>query len=427
MISLRAPRLRRRNPCGALLAHVRARRRSDRDALAKIDAYWRAANYLSVGQIYLYDNPLLKEPLTLDAHQAAPARPLGHDARAQLHLHAFESRHRRARSVRAVRDRAGPRRAGARGEHLSRRHVQRALSRRDAGRGRLAQAVQAILVSRRHTEPRRPRNAGVDPRRRRTRLFARARLRRRFRQSRPARRLRHRRRRSRNRSACRELAIEQVSESRARRCRAADPAFERLQDCRTDGSRADPARRARSVPRRARTRPLLRRRRRADGHAPDHGRHARPRDRRHPRDPARRANSRLPHTSALADDRARFAEGLDRAEARRRQAGRGHLSLPPGAARGNAYASRARRAARALDEKLPAARALRRERASYAPSSPRWPRSATGGWAPIRSRTADSCCAICACRTIESTRSSFRAPAPSTPKRRACRAPSSAT
>ncbi len=28
-----------------------------------IDRYWRAANYLSVGQIYLLDNPLLKEPL----------------------------------------------------------------------------------------------------------------------------------------------------------------------------------------------------------------------------------------------------------------------------------------------------------------------------------------------------------------------------
>jgi xylulose-5-phosphate/fructose-6-phosphate phosphoketolase len=34
------------------------------DALRKMDAYWRAANYLSVGQIYLYDNPLLREPLT---------------------------------------------------------------------------------------------------------------------------------------------------------------------------------------------------------------------------------------------------------------------------------------------------------------------------------------------------------------------------
>ena len=33
--------------------------------LRKMDAYWRAADYLSVGQICLYDNPLLKRPLTL--------------------------------------------------------------------------------------------------------------------------------------------------------------------------------------------------------------------------------------------------------------------------------------------------------------------------------------------------------------------------
>ena len=36
------------------------------ELLTKINAYWRAANYLSVGQIYLYDNPLLKEPLKLE-------------------------------------------------------------------------------------------------------------------------------------------------------------------------------------------------------------------------------------------------------------------------------------------------------------------------------------------------------------------------
>ncbi len=41
----------------------------------QIDAYWRAANYLSVGQIYLLDNPLLREPLTL-AH--IKRRLLGH-------------------------------------------------------------------------------------------------------------------------------------------------------------------------------------------------------------------------------------------------------------------------------------------------------------------------------------------------------------
>ena len=35
------------------------------ELLDRMDAYWRAANYLSVGQIYLYDNPLLREPLQL--------------------------------------------------------------------------------------------------------------------------------------------------------------------------------------------------------------------------------------------------------------------------------------------------------------------------------------------------------------------------
>src|SRR5208337_613024 len=36
------------------------------EELRKIDAYWRAANYLSVGQIYLYANPLLREPLKIE-------------------------------------------------------------------------------------------------------------------------------------------------------------------------------------------------------------------------------------------------------------------------------------------------------------------------------------------------------------------------
>jgi xylulose-5-phosphate/fructose-6-phosphate phosphoketolase len=37
----------------------------DPEVLRNLDAYWRAANYLSVGQIYLCDNPLLKQPLAL--------------------------------------------------------------------------------------------------------------------------------------------------------------------------------------------------------------------------------------------------------------------------------------------------------------------------------------------------------------------------
>src|SRR2546430_5455077 len=46
-----------------------------RDLLNRIDAYWRAANYLSVGQIYLYDNPLLKKPLK---REHIKPRLLGH-------------------------------------------------------------------------------------------------------------------------------------------------------------------------------------------------------------------------------------------------------------------------------------------------------------------------------------------------------------
>ncbi|HSE88251.1 MAG TPA: phosphoketolase family protein [Candidatus Binatia bacterium] len=45
------------------------------DLAKKIDAYWRAANYLSVGQIYLYDNPLLKKTLT---KEHIKPRLLGH-------------------------------------------------------------------------------------------------------------------------------------------------------------------------------------------------------------------------------------------------------------------------------------------------------------------------------------------------------------
>jgi xylulose-5-phosphate/fructose-6-phosphate phosphoketolase len=35
------------------------------ELLHKMDACWHAANYMSVGQVYLYDNPLSKRPLTL--------------------------------------------------------------------------------------------------------------------------------------------------------------------------------------------------------------------------------------------------------------------------------------------------------------------------------------------------------------------------
>ena len=49
--------------------------RMDRSELELLNAYWRAANYLSVGQIYLLDNPLLRRPL--EPEHVKP-RLLGH-------------------------------------------------------------------------------------------------------------------------------------------------------------------------------------------------------------------------------------------------------------------------------------------------------------------------------------------------------------
>src|SRR5919108_3514297 len=46
-----------------------------KEELRRMNAYWRAANYLSVGQIYLYKNPLLREPLKLEH---VKPRLLGH-------------------------------------------------------------------------------------------------------------------------------------------------------------------------------------------------------------------------------------------------------------------------------------------------------------------------------------------------------------
>ena len=63
---------------------------SDKE-LKLIDAYWRAANYLSVGQIYLHDNPLLKKPLTQGTCEAEAAGSLGHHPGPEFHLCPSES------------------------------------------------------------------------------------------------------------------------------------------------------------------------------------------------------------------------------------------------------------------------------------------------------------------------------------------------
>jgi xylulose-5-phosphate/fructose-6-phosphate phosphoketolase len=72
-----SPVARARGERAAVTAAARPRKAGNLapERLRKLDAWWRAANYLSVGQIYLYDNPLLKKPLAL-AH--IKSRLVGH-------------------------------------------------------------------------------------------------------------------------------------------------------------------------------------------------------------------------------------------------------------------------------------------------------------------------------------------------------------
>src|SRR5438045_3364971 len=73
-----------RGPCHVIVRDMQTGQRPaaalaegplNEDELEKLHAYWRAANYLSVGQIYLLNNPLLREPLQV---KHVKPRLLGH-------------------------------------------------------------------------------------------------------------------------------------------------------------------------------------------------------------------------------------------------------------------------------------------------------------------------------------------------------------
>ena len=129
------------------------------EELRKMDAYWRAANYLSVGQIYLMDNPLLKEPLQL---KHVKPRLLGHWGTTPglnflyVHLNRVIKEHDLNMHLH-LRPRA--RRAGAGGQRLPGRDLQRGLPQHRPGRGGPEAALHAVLVPRRHPQPRRPGDA----------------------------------------------------------------------------------------------------------------------------------------------------------------------------------------------------------------------------------------------------------------------------
>ena len=378
-----------------------------------MDAYWRAANYLSVGQIYLYDNPLLKKPLEQGARQAAAARPLGHHAGPELHLRPPQPRHQEARPEHDLHHRPGARRAGAGRQRLPRGHLQRGLPehlrRTRRGMKRLFKQFSFPGGIPSHVAPG---DAGLDPRGRRAGLRPLARLRRRLRQPRPDRRLRGRRRRGGDRAAGDLLALQQVPEPRDRRRGAAHPAPERLQDRQPLRAGPHQPRGARPALPRLRLHALLRRGRTSPRRCTSSWRRrSTPSSRRSAASRPTRGRTASRAAAALAHDRAAHAEGLDRPEGDRRQADRGLLALPPGADGRDAREPGPHHDPRGLDEELPAARScstptarLVPELAALAPEGePPHERQ------PARQRRR-SCCRTCACPTSAPTPSKVPSP-----------------
>jgi xylulose-5-phosphate/fructose-6-phosphate phosphoketolase len=113
---------------------------------ALIDAYWRAANYLSVGQIYLFDNPLLREPLK---EEHIKPRLLGHwgTTPGLNFIYAHLNRLIKKLDLDMIYV-TGPGHGGpGLVANLSRRHIQRSLSGNLAGPGGHEAALHPILVS----------------------------------------------------------------------------------------------------------------------------------------------------------------------------------------------------------------------------------------------------------------------------------------
>ena len=162
----------------------------DPDALRRLDAWWRAANYLAVGQIYLKDNPLLREPL--QAEHVKP-RLLGHFGTVpgpQPRLRAREPADPRPRAERGLRRRPGPRRPRARtpapGSRAPTPSCYSHIPPRRRGHGRRSSASSPSPAGCPATAA--PETPGLLPRGRRARLLAAARVRRRARQPGPDRR-----------------------------------------------------------------------------------------------------------------------------------------------------------------------------------------------------------------------------------------------
>ena len=139
------------------------------DELAALDAWWRAANYLSVGQIYLMGNPLLREPLR---PEHVKPRLLGHwgTTPGLNFVYAHLNRVIAARDLDMIYvmgpGHGGPGPVAAAWLEGTYSEVYPDVSQDAAG---MRPAVHPVLLPRRHPEPRRAGDARVDPRGRRAR------------------------------------------------------------------------------------------------------------------------------------------------------------------------------------------------------------------------------------------------------------------
>ena len=333
-----------------------------------MDAYWRACNYLSVGMIYLQDNPLLKEPLRVEH---VKHRLLGHWGASPalsfvwVHLNRMICKH--DLDVIFVAG-PGPRRAGRPRTGVPRRHLLRDLSGQERGRGGHAEVLQAVLLPRAHRQPRHAGDAGLHPRRRRARLQPFALVRDGVRQPGCDRRVRGGRRRGGNRAARDGVAFQQVPEPGARRRGPADPQPERLQDRQPDAPLAHQPRGAGGALRRLRLYAVLRRGQRPGRDAREDGGDAGGGDRRHPRGSEGRARVEDAVPAALADDRAPVAERVDGARGDQGPQGGRLVAIAPGPVLRRAREPGQPEAARGLAAQLQAGGTVRRPAAASGPS-----------------------------------------------------------
>ena len=363
--------------------------------------WWAAANYLTIGQIYLRDNALLREPLVLDH---VKPRLLGHwgTSPGLSMLYALLNR--------VIRERdgdwlyvTGPGHGGPalvaaawlEGTYTEvYPHVAddadgiRTLFRQFSSPGGVPSHVSVQTPGSIHEGGElgyalaHAAGRGVRP-------------------PRPRRRLRRRRRRGRDRTAGRVVAAAHLPQPPPRRGGAADPPPQRLQDRRPDGARPDERRGRGGVPAQPGLGPRDRRRRRPAARssrrcwppcAPPTTRSGRSRPRR-----ARGDGPSAPGAAPVAGHRPAHPEGLDRPCRRRRHPGRGHEPQPPGPAVRPGREPRAPAACSRSGCGPTTRHPSSTPTAASPPSCGRWPPRATAGCPRRPTPTAGGCARSCRC------------------------------